>query len=175
VLGRSQRFDLAALGEQSLDYEVELAVIIGRRCRRISSAEAQSAIAGFTVANDLTLRERVRKSITLAKAFETHTPIGPWIVTPDEIEGQRLRLRSWVNGELRQDSTTAEMIVPWPDLIAELSASFVLNPGDVLLTGTPSGCGVFHRPPRWLRAGDRVRLEIEGIGTLENQILDEPA
>lgn len=161
--------------EQSLDYEVELAIIIGRRCRNLDAVEAPRAIAGFTVANDLTLRERVRRSIALAKAFETHTPLGPWIVTPDEIpDVQNLRLQTRVNGELRQDSSTAEMIVDCAQLIVELSASLVLSPGDVILTGTPAGSGLFASPPRWLRAGDTVRVEIEGVGALESPIVAEP-
>lgn len=161
--------------EASLDYEVELAIIIGHRSRNLTVAEASQAIGGFTVANDLTLRERVRQSITLAKGFETHTPLGPWIVTPDEIpEVQNLRVQTRVNGELRQDSSTAEMILNCAQLIAELSASLVLSPGDVILTGTPAGSGLFERPPRWLRPGDTVRVEIEGVGALENRVVMEP-
>ena len=162
--------------EESLDYEVELAVVIGRRSRNLSAAEASQAICGFTVANDLTLRDRVRKSIALAKAFDTHTPLGPWIVTPDEIpDVQNLRVQTRVNGELRQDSSTAEMILDCAQLIAELSATLVLGPGDVILTGTPAGSGLFERPPRWLRAGDIVRVEIEGVGALENEVVAEPS
>lgn len=162
--------------EASLDYEVELAIVIGRRSRNLTAAEARQAIAGFTVANDLTLRERVRKSIALAKAFETHTPLGPWIVTPDEIpDVQNLRVLTRVNGELRQDSSTAEMIVDCAQLVAELSAALVLSPGDVILSGTPAGSGLFESPARWLRAGDTVCVEIEGVGALENQVVMEPA
>lgn len=174
ITGPGQQVWLPA-NEASLDYEVELAIIIGRRARNLTAAEAGRAIAGFTVANDLTLRERVRKSIALAKAFETHTPLGPWIVTPDEVpDVKSLRLQTRVNGELRQDSSTAEMILDCAQLIAELSAALVLSPGDVILTGTPAGCGLFERPPRWLRAGDDVRVEIDGVGALENRVVAEP-
>lgn len=136
-----------------LDYEGELAIVIGRPCRYVSAADASGVIAGFTIANDLTLRDRVRRSLVLAKSFDSHTPIGPWVVTPDEIgDPHRLGLRTWVNGELRQDSTTADMIGSCYELIVELSATCTLNPGDVVLTGTPDGCGLFspagHAPRR---------------------------
>jgi 2-keto-4-pentenoate hydratase/2-oxohepta-3-ene-1,7-dioic acid hydratase in catechol pathway len=158
-----------------LDYEVELAVIIGRQCSRISRAEAPAVIAGFTVANDMTLRQRVPASLVLAKCFGTHTPLGPWIVTPDEVgDPHDLTVKTWVNGDLRQCSSTAEMIASCYELIAELSSACTLNPGDVILTGTPDGCGLFYKPSQWLRSGDVVRMEIERIGVIENQIVDEP-
>jgi 2-keto-4-pentenoate hydratase/2-oxohepta-3-ene-1,7-dioic acid hydratase in catechol pathway len=97
-------------------------------------------------------------------------------VTPDELgDPQNLKLHAWVNGELRQNSSTAEMITGCYQLVADLSAAFVLNPGDVIMTGTPSGCGILHRPPKWLQAGDTVQVEIDGIGVLENQVIHEPA
>lgn len=162
-------------GSNELDYEAELAVVIGRRCRNVTVTEARSVIGGFAAANDLTLRERVLESPVLGKSFETHTPLGPWIVTPDEIgDPHSLALRAWVNGVLRQQSNTAEMIGNCYELIAELTASFTLNPGDVILTGTPSGSGIFHRPPVTLAAGDLVQVQIEGIGMIENRVVDEP-
>jgi 2-keto-4-pentenoate hydratase/2-oxohepta-3-ene-1,7-dioic acid hydratase in catechol pathway len=157
-----------------LDYEVELAVVIGRRCRYVSSANAGSVIAGFTIANDLTLRKRVSKSLVLAKSFDTHTPLGPWLVTPEEIENPHsLAVRAWVNGELRQNSSTAEMIAGCYELVAEISSACTLNPGDIILTGTPNGCGIFERPPAGLAIGDVLRMEIEGIGMIENRVVDE--
>lgn len=161
---------------QDLDYEAELAVIIGRPCRDVSPEEAPLAIAGFTIANDLTLRERARVSPTLGKAFDTHTPLGPWIVTPDELgDPHRLTIKTWVNGELRQDSSTADMITNCYELISELSRACTLRPGDVLLTGTPAGCGALLRPARTLIAGDIVRIEIQGLGAIENRVVEEGA
>jgi 2-keto-4-pentenoate hydratase/2-oxohepta-3-ene-1,7-dioic acid hydratase in catechol pathway len=157
-----------------LDYEAELAVVIGCRCRHVTAAEAARVIAGFTVANDLTLRQRAFKSPILGKSFDTHTPLGPWIVTPDEIAPHNLAVRTWVNGQLRQESNTADMIANCYDLIAEISTACTLNPGDILLTGTPAGCGAFQRPPATLAAGDVVKIEIECIGFIENRVVDEP-
>jgi 2-keto-4-pentenoate hydratase/2-oxohepta-3-ene-1,7-dioic acid hydratase in catechol pathway len=159
-----------------LDYEVELAVIIGQRCRYVSSANAASVIAGFSVANDLTLRKRVSKSLVLAKSFDTHTPLGPWLVTPEEIENpHNLSVRAWVNGKLRQSSSTADMITGCYELVAEISSACTLNPGDIILTGTPDGCGVFEHPPTGLAAGALVKMEIEAIGVIENRIVHEPS
>jgi 2-keto-4-pentenoate hydratase/2-oxohepta-3-ene-1,7-dioic acid hydratase in catechol pathway len=158
------------------DYEAELAVIIGRRCRHVNSSDARAVIAGFAVANDLTLRERVLKSIVLGKSFDTHTPLGPWIVTSEEIDDPHdLAVRAWVNGELRQQSSTADMIATCYELIVEISSACTLNPGDVILTGTPDGSGIFQRPPLRLAASDIVRVQIEGIGEIENRVVDEPS
>jgi 2-keto-4-pentenoate hydratase/2-oxohepta-3-ene-1,7-dioic acid hydratase in catechol pathway len=157
------------------DYEAELAIVIGQRCRYVSLNDAPAVIAGFTVANDLTLRERVLKSLVLGKSFDTHTPLGPWIVTADELgDPHRLAVRSWVNGELRQQSNTSDMIASCYELVAEISAVCTLNPGDIILTGTPDGSGIFQSPPRALAAEDVVKVEIEGIGVIENRVLDEP-
>lgn len=157
-----------------LDYEVELALVIGRRCRYVSSTNASSVIAGFTVANDLTLRKRVSKSLVLAKSFDTHTPLGPWLVTPEEIENlHNLAVKAWVNGKLRQNSSTAEMITGCYELVSEISSACTLNPGDIILTGTPDGCGIFERPPVGLAIGDVLKMEIEGIGIIQNRIVDE--
>ena len=160
-----------------LDYEGELGVVIGRRCRHVRAAEAASVIAGYVVANDLSVRDWQLRAPThtLGKSFDTHGPFGPWLVTRDEIpDPHALRLRTWVNGELRQDASTAEMIHRLGDMVAELSAAFTLEPGDILSTGSPAGCGGLMSPPRYLRAGDRVRVEIEGIGAIENPVIDEP-
>jgi len=158
-----------------LDYEAELAVVIGRRCRHVAREEAHSVVGGFTIANDLTLRERVFKSIALGKSFDTHTPLGPWIVTADEIvDAHKLDIKTWVNGELRQNSNTTEMIADWCELIVEVSAVCTLNPGDIILTGTPDGCGAFQRPPMGLAVGDVIKVEIEGIGYIQNHVVAEP-
>lgn len=157
------------------DYEGELAVVIGSRCRHVSRAHAPAVVAGFTIANDLTLREWARKSIVLGKSFDTHTPLGPWLVTREDIgDPHDLLMQTWVNGELRQRARTAEMITGCYELIAEISSACILYPGDIILTGTPDGCGIFRQPFRSLAAGDVVRIEIEGIGVIENRVIDEP-
>jgi 2-keto-4-pentenoate hydratase/2-oxohepta-3-ene-1,7-dioic acid hydratase in catechol pathway len=160
-----------------LDYEGELAFVIGRRCRHVPKARAREVIAGYTVCNDVSVRDwqmRVR-TMTMGKSFDTHGPLGPWIVTSDELEDPHtLGLRTWVNGELRQDSNTKELIFDCFDLVEHLSTAFTLEPGDVISTGTPSGVGIAKKPPLLLVAGDVVKIEIEGIGTIENPVIDEP-
>ena len=158
-----------------LDYEAELAVVIGRRCRYVTAADAPAVVGGYTIANDMTLRTRILKSPVLGKSFDTHTPLGPWIVTPEELpDPHQLAIRTWVNGSLRQQSTTADMIANCYELIADISSICTLNPGDIILTGTPDGSGVVQRPPVLLGVGDVVKIEIEGIGVIENRVVDEP-
>jgi 2-keto-4-pentenoate hydratase/2-oxohepta-3-ene-1,7-dioic acid hydratase in catechol pathway len=162
---------------QTLDYEGELGVVIGKRCRAVKAADAWSVIAGYTICNDVSVREwQLRSSShTLGKSFDTHGPTGPWIVTADEIaDPHSLLLTVTVNGELRQKGSTGEMIHSIPEMIEELTTAFTLEPGDILSTGTPSGIGALMDPPRYLRAGDVVRVEIEGIGHIENPVIDEP-
>jgi 2-keto-4-pentenoate hydratase/2-oxohepta-3-ene-1,7-dioic acid hydratase in catechol pathway len=159
-----------------LDYEGELAVVIGRRCRYVSVSEAREVLAGFTVANDLTLRQRAKDCVVLGKSFDTHTPIGPCIGTMEEMQDpHQLEVRTWVNGELRQNSSTADMIADCYQLISEISSACTLNPGDIILTGTPDGSGIFHRPPLSLAVGDSVKIEIKGLGIIENRVIEEPA
>jgi 2-keto-4-pentenoate hydratase/2-oxohepta-3-ene-1,7-dioic acid hydratase in catechol pathway len=153
-----------------LDYEVELAIIIGRRCRRVPRAHAASVIAGFTVCNDVSARDWQRRSptIMLGKSFDTHGPLGPWLVTPDEIgDPHSLRLTCSVNGEVRQAGSTAEMIDDCYSQIEYLSTVCTLEAGDVIATGTPAGTGFGMKPPRLLQPGDVVRCEIERVGTIE--------
>jgi 2-keto-4-pentenoate hydratase/2-oxohepta-3-ene-1,7-dioic acid hydratase in catechol pathway len=162
----------------ALDYEGELAFVIGRRCRHVPKARAAEVIAGFTICNDVTVRDWQLRTptMTIGKSFDTHGPLGPWIVTPDELgDPHALGLRTWVNGELRQDSNTKHLIYDCYDQIEHLSTAFTLEVGDVISTGTPAGVGIAMKPPRMLRAGDRVRIEIERIGALENAVIDEPA
>jgi 2-keto-4-pentenoate hydratase/2-oxohepta-3-ene-1,7-dioic acid hydratase in catechol pathway len=162
-------------GADDLEYEAELAVVIERPCLRLSAAEVKSRVAGFMIANDLTLLRRVLRSTVLGKSYETHLPLGPWLATADEVgDPQDLRLRTWVNGELRQDSSTAEMIEGCYQLIEEVNAVCALAPGDIILTGTPTGLGMFQDPPRALAAGDLVKIEIERIGAIENKVVHEP-
>lgn len=159
-----------------LDYEAELAIVIGRRCRYVAAAEADTVIAGYTIANDLTLRERVLKSVVLGKSFDTHMPLGPWVVTADELgDPQALAVKTWLNGHLRQESTTADMIATCHELVAEISSVCTLSPGDIILTGTPDGSGIFQLPQTNLAVGDIVRVEFERIGAIQNRVVAEPA
>jgi 2-keto-4-pentenoate hydratase/2-oxohepta-3-ene-1,7-dioic acid hydratase in catechol pathway len=159
-----------------LDYEGELGFVIGRRCRHVSRDDAADVIAGYLVVNDVTVRDWQLRTPTwtMGKSFDTHGPIGPWIVTPDELrDPHQLRLRTWVNGELRQDSNTKELIFDCFALIEHFSTAFTLEPGDIVATGTPAGVGIGMKPPRLLQAGDVVRIEIEGIGAIENPVVAE--
>lgn len=161
----------------SLDYEAELGVVIGRRCRHVSEADAPSVIAGFVICNDVSVRDWQMRSptMTLGKSFNTHGPFGPWIMTPDEIQDpHNLNMRMYVNGELRQETNTNDMIYNVWQQIAYLSTVMTLEPGDVLATGTPSGVGVAHKPPRFMKVGDVARVEIDGIGFIQNTVVAEP-
>lgn len=159
-----------------LDYEVELAIIIGRRCRRVRAEDAAGVVAGYTICNDVSLRDWQKRSptIMLGKSFDTHGPLGPWLVTPDEIDNPHdLRLTCAVNGEVRQSGNTSEMIHDCWEQIAYLSTVCTLEPGDVIATGTPSGTGGSMSPQGLLKPGDVVRCEIERIGAIEATVLAE--
>ncbi|QUT05717.1 fumarylacetoacetate hydrolase family protein [Sphingobium phenoxybenzoativorans] len=161
-----------------LDYEAELAVVIGKTCRHVTAADAASVIGGYMVANDVSVRDWQRRSstMTLGKSFDTHGPIGPWLTLAHEIgDPHALRLRMLVNGEERQNDITGHMIHNIYDQIAYLSTVMTLKPGDILSTGTPSGVGVAHEPPRFVQVGDVMRVEIEGLGHIENTVIAEPA
>ncbi len=160
-----------------VDYEAELGVVIGRRCRHVSVADAPSVVAGYLVINDVTVRDWQMRSptMTLGKSFNTHGPMGPWLVTPDEVpDPHALRMRMLVNGEVRQEVSTGEMIFNIWDQIAYLSTVMTLEPGDVIATGTPSGVGAAMKPPQFRRVGDVMRVEIENIGHIENICIKEP-
>jgi 2-keto-4-pentenoate hydratase/2-oxohepta-3-ene-1,7-dioic acid hydratase in catechol pathway len=160
-----------------VDYEGELGVVIGRRCRNVPAERANEVIGGFLVVDDVTVRDWQWKAPTwtLGKSFDTHGPTGPWVVTPDEVDDPHdLRLQTWVSGELMQDASTKEMIFDCYEQIATLSTAFTLEPGDLLSTGTPAGVGAVRQPPRFLRPGDTVRIEIEGIGAIQNPVIAEP-
>jgi 2-keto-4-pentenoate hydratase/2-oxohepta-3-ene-1,7-dioic acid hydratase in catechol pathway len=161
-----------------LDYEGELAFVIGRRCRHVSRERAPEVVAGFTIVNDVSVRDWQRRTptMTMGKSFDTHGPMGPWLVTPDEVgDPHALAIRTWVNDELRQDANTKLLIHDCWAQIEHLSTAFTLEIGDVISTGTPAGVGGARKPPQWLTAGDRVRIEVEKIGVLENPVIDEPA
>jgi len=158
---------------EKLDYEVELAVIIGKTAKGVSEEEASSYVFGYTVANDVSARDWQMHSptFTIGKSFDTHGPIGPWIVTADEIgDPHSLRLQCRVNGELRQDSDTSQLIFNIWQQISYLSTAFTLEPGDLLATGTPEGVGVAMQPPVFLQPGDVVRCEVEKVGVIENTV-----
>jgi 2-keto-4-pentenoate hydratase/2-oxohepta-3-ene-1,7-dioic acid hydratase in catechol pathway len=159
-----------AVSEQ-IDYECELAVVIGRGGRDITRSRAMEHVFGYTVVNDVSARDvQVRHGQWhLGKSFDTFCPMGPWIATADELDGRATRVRGWVNGELRQDGKTQDMIFDIPTLIETCSRGITLVPGDVIATGTPSGVGMGFTPPKWLRHGDVVRAEIDGIGVIENR------
>ncbi|MEP7300782.1 MAG: fumarylacetoacetate hydrolase family protein [Caldimonas sp.] len=154
-----------------IDYESELAVVIGRGGRDIPRARAMDHVFGYTVVNDVSARDvQVRhQQWELGKSFDTFCPMGPWITTADEMDGRATRVRGWVNGELRQDGNTKDMIFDIPTLIETCSRGITLHPGDVIATGTPSGVGMGFKPPKWLAAGDVVKVEIDGVGAIENR------
>jgi 2-keto-4-pentenoate hydratase/2-oxohepta-3-ene-1,7-dioic acid hydratase in catechol pathway len=158
-----------------LDYEVELAVVIGTEGRDISEDRALEHVFGYTVANDVSVRDVQRTwhggQWFKGKNFDTHLPLGPWVVTKDEIpDPQVLRITTRVNGVTKQDSNTKHMVFPVKRIIAEISAGLTLYPGDVIITGTPEGVGMGRTPPEWMKPGDVVEVEIERIGTLRNRV-----
>jgi len=168
--GATVRLPGAAVSAQ-IDYEAELAVVIGRGGRNIARAEALGHVFGWTIVNDVTARDvQMRhQQWVLGKSFDTFCPMGPWLVSADELDATDTRVRCWVNDELRQDARTSDLIFDIPALIETLSRGITLYPGDVIATGTPAGVGMAMEPPRWLASGDTVRIEIDGIGTLVNR------
>jgi 2-keto-4-pentenoate hydratase/2-oxohepta-3-ene-1,7-dioic acid hydratase in catechol pathway len=162
---------------RELDYEGELAFVIGRSARHVPRQHARAIIAGYFICNDVSVRDWQRRSPTgtLGKSFDTHGPIGPWLTTADEVPSpEDLNIRTWVDGELRQDGNTSELIYAFGEMIEELSTVFTLEPGDIITTGSPSGVGYSASPPRFLTAGQVVRVEIDGLGFLENKVVAEP-
>jgi 2-keto-4-pentenoate hydratase/2-oxohepta-3-ene-1,7-dioic acid hydratase in catechol pathway len=161
---------------KQLDYEGEVALMVGRRARRIAESDAMSCVSGYTICNDGTIRDWLRHgkfNVTPGKNFDRSGSLGPWMVTSDEIGAAPLRLITRVNGELRQDDTTDRMIFSMPFLISYLSHFCALEPGDVVVTGTPTGAGARFDPPRYLVAGDTVEVEVSRIGMLRNGVIDE--
>ncbi|WP_375396689.1 fumarylacetoacetate hydrolase family protein [uncultured Sphingomonas sp.] len=157
-----------------LDYEVELGAVIGLAAKRVSEADAPAHVFGYFVANDVSARDWQfhTPTFTMGKSFDTHGPIGPWIVTADEVpDPHALDLRCFVNGEKRQESNTSQLINNLWAQIAYLSTAFTLETGDLIATGTPEGVGVGMEPPRFLQPGDVVRCEIDGIGAIENRVI----
>jgi 2-keto-4-pentenoate hydratase/2-oxohepta-3-ene-1,7-dioic acid hydratase in catechol pathway len=160
-----------------LDYEGELAVVIGTRCRYVPLSRAREVVGGYTVINDVSVRDWQLRAptMTLGKSFDTHGPMGPWVVTADELgDPHTLRLTTRVNGEVRQDDLTSSMIFNCWQQIETLSAAFTLEPGDIIATGTPAGVAGAMDPPRFLAPGDIVSVEIEDVGRIENAVVQEP-
>jgi 2-keto-4-pentenoate hydratase/2-oxohepta-3-ene-1,7-dioic acid hydratase in catechol pathway len=170
VVATGRPVQLPVSVSKQIDYEAELAVVIGKGGRNIRRADAMSHVFGYTIVNDVTSRDvQMRhQQWDLGKSFDTFCPMGPWLVTADELDGQATRVRCWVNGDLRQDGRTTDLIFDIPTLIETCSRGITLLPGDIIATGTPSGVGMGMKPPVFLADGDRVRIEIDGIGVLEN-------
>jgi 2-keto-4-pentenoate hydratase/2-oxohepta-3-ene-1,7-dioic acid hydratase in catechol pathway len=155
-----------------LDYEAELAVIIGKGGRGIAKADALRHVWGYTIVNDVTARDLQgrHKQWFLGKSMDTFAPMGPWAVTADEVDLATAGIRCWVNGELRQNARIADLIFDIPTLIETISAGITLLPGDIIATGTPAGVGIGFKPPKFLKKGDVVAMEVDGIGRLTNQV-----
>jgi 2-keto-4-pentenoate hydratase/2-oxohepta-3-ene-1,7-dioic acid hydratase in catechol pathway len=160
-----------------LDYEGEVAFVIGRRCRHVAAADAAGVIAGYMICNDVSVRDWQLRSPTamLGKSFDTHGPTGPWLTTANEVtDSGALRIRTWVDGELRQDGNTNDFIYSIGQMVEELTTVFTLEPGDIITTGCPAGVGALSDPPRFLAAGQSVRIEVDGLGAIENPVIEEP-
>jgi len=160
-----------------LDYEGELGFLIGRRCRHVPRDQAHKVIAGYVVCNDVSVRDwqMAAQTFTIGKSFDTHSPFGPWIVSPDEVgDPHNLTLKTWVNDELRQDSNTKNLVFDCYQQIETLTKAFTLEPGDLILTGTPSGVGIGFKPHKYLKQGDTVKIEIEKLGYIQNKVIAEP-
>ncbi|MCK9605374.1 MAG: fumarylacetoacetate hydrolase family protein [Methylomonas sp.] len=176
VIGNGAAIHCPSVSEK-VDYEGELGFVIGTRCRHVPTDKAHEVIAGFTICNDVTVRDwqQHTPTWTLGKSFDTHGPMGPWLVTADEIaDPHNLSLKTWVDDELRQNANTGEMLFNCYEMIAYLTQAMTLEPGDVISTGTPAGVGVKMKPRGYLKPGQTVRIEIEGIGELLNPVIAEP-
>lgn len=172
VVGNGAAIEIPPVSEK-VDYEGELAFVIGKKCKNVPVEKAHEVIAGFTIANDVTVRDWQFRTPTwtIGKSFDTHGPLGPFLVTADEIANPHaLSLKTWVDDELRQNSNTCYMMFNCYEMIAYLSQAMTLEVGDVITTGTPSGVGVKMKPRGYLKAGQTVKIEIENIGTLENVV-----
>lgn len=162
---------------RQLDFEGELGVVIGTRCRHVAAADAHRVVAGYMIVNDVSVRDWQKRTptATLGKSFDTHGPTGPWLTTADEIaDAGALEIVTTVDGAVVQRGTTAELIHSIGAMIAYLTTVMTLEPGDILATGTPSGVGMGRTPPVWLEPGQVVRIEIEGLGHIENRVIEEP-
>ena len=176
IIGPREAIHIPGAAPDAVDYEGELAVVIGRCARAVSAADAPDYIAGYSIMNDVSVRDWQRASPTMmmGKSWDTHGPCGPWMVTADALDPHSCRLVTEVSGEVRQDANTDDLIFDCYTLVEHLSTAFTLDPGTIISTGTPAGVGLFFDPPRLLSAGDEVSITIEGIGTLTNPVIAEP-
>ncbi len=175
VVGPFDDIILPKVSEQ-VDYEAELVAVIGRRCYQVDEAHALEYVGGYTIANDVSVRDyqRMTTQFTLGKTFDTHCPMGPAILTADEVDDpQALHITTTIDGEVLQDADTSTMVFSVAHLIAFISAVMTLEPGDVILTGTPGGVGSWRTPQRWIRAGEHVRIDISRIGHIDNRAVPE--
>jgi len=167
-----------ALVASTAAYEAELVVIVGKRCKHVAAERAGEVVFGYCAGNDVSVRDWQMRTPqwVLGKSFDTHAPIGPWIVTADEIgDPHTMGIRCFVNGERRQNSNTQNLVFNVYEQIAHLSRAMTLEPGDIIFTGTPGGVGLAMRPPQFLKAGDKVRVEIDRIGFIEAEMQPERA
>ena len=173
VIASRMGIDSHPAATQEMDYEAELAVVIAKKGKAISKADAMKHVWGYTIINDVSARDVQAKHVQfhIGKSFDTFCPMGPWLVSADEINEKNTKIQCWVNGELRQDGNTNQMIFDIPTVIESISAGMTLYPGDVIATGTPSGVGMGFKPPRFLKKGDSVKIQIDGIGVLENPVI----
>lgn len=174
VIGPNAPIVIPTKVSRDIDYEVELTVVIGKGGKGIRKADALKHVWAYTIINDVTARDwqQRHKQWFLGKSFDTFCPMGPWVVTRDELNENDMSVQCWVNGELRQNSNSKDLIFDVPTLIETISAGITLYPGDIIATGTPAGVGLGFKPPKFLKGGDVVRLEIGGIGVLENPLVE---
>ena len=173
VVGPFANVEIPVGISEQIDYEAELAVVIGKAGKNIRKEDALAHVFGYTVINDVTARDvQMRhQQWDMGKSFDTFCPMGPWVATADDFDALKSSVRSWVNGELRQDAPVENMIFDIPTLIETISRGITLYPGDVIATGTPAGVGMGMKPPVYLKAGDVVRVEVEGLGSIENRFI----
>jgi 2-keto-4-pentenoate hydratase/2-oxohepta-3-ene-1,7-dioic acid hydratase in catechol pathway len=173
VIGTNEKIVIPQTVSVDIDYEVELTIIIGKGGKGISQADAMKHVWAYTIINDVTARDwqQRHKQWFLGKSFDTFCPMGPWVVTADELNPENIPVKCFVNGELRQSSNSKDLIFNIPKLIETISAGITLYPGDIIATGTPAGVGLGFKPPKYLKAGDVVRLEVDGVGVLENTMV----
>jgi 2-keto-4-pentenoate hydratase/2-oxohepta-3-ene-1,7-dioic acid hydratase in catechol pathway len=177
IVGPGAGIEVPTVAPKWVDYEGELGIVIGTRCRNVSVDDAPSVVAGYLIVNDVSVRDwqRATPTMTMGKSWDTHGPIGPWLVSADEIgDPHDLSIRTWIDGDLRQDASTKQMITNCWELIAHLSTAFTLLPGTIIATGTPAGVGFAMDPPRCMNPGSTVRIEIDKLGVLENPVIAQP-
>jgi 2-keto-4-pentenoate hydratase/2-oxohepta-3-ene-1,7-dioic acid hydratase in catechol pathway len=174
VTGPYDPIEVPTVAPDWVDYEGELGIVIGTRCRNVAADRAHEVVAGYVIVNDVSVRDwqRATQTMTMGKSWDTHGPIGPWLVTSDELsDPHSLALRTYVDGEIRQDGNTSQMLTNCWELIAHISTACTLLPGTIIATGTPEGVGFVMDPPRCLNPGSTVRIEIDGIGAIENPVV----